>query len=99
MKVPPCVYSCDTFFFQDKYKLPDNLPPAELETTLERKQELQSGGKKAAVRSWKTYYTVLYGQLIAFFKDFEGSDFMLVFVVFFFFFLFFFLSFRRYFYF
>ena len=29
-----------------------DLPPAEIKGNLERKHELQSGGKRAAVRSW-----------------------------------------------
>lgn len=58
--------------FKDKHRLPENLPPAEMEGGLERKQELQSGGKKATVRSWKNYYAVLFGQLLCFFKDKEG---------------------------
>ncbi|BFZ07506.1 hypothetical protein BsWGS_10543 [Bradybaena similaris] len=60
--------------FKDKYKLPENLPPAELEDMVERKQELQSGGKKATIRSWKNYYTVLFGQLLCFFKDKEAYE-------------------------
>ncbi|XP_058129165.1 spectrin beta chain, non-erythrocytic 1 [Anopheles coustani] len=47
------------------------LPPVEVQGTLERKHELQSGGKKAPVRSWKPFYTVLCGQLLCFFKDAE----------------------------
>ncbi|XP_050079457.1 spectrin beta chain, non-erythrocytic 1 [Anopheles maculipalpis] len=47
------------------------LPPVEVQGMLERKHELQSGGKKAPVRSWKPYYTVLCGQLLCFFKDAE----------------------------
>lgn len=35
----------------------DQLPPVEIQGVLERKHELQSGGKKAAVRSWKSLYT------------------------------------------
>ena len=35
----------------------DQLPPVEIHGTLDRKHELQSAGKKAPVRSWKTYYT------------------------------------------
>ncbi|CAL1542371.1 unnamed protein product [Lymnaea stagnalis] len=58
--------------FKDKYKLPENLPPAELEGMVDRKQELQAGGKKATIRSWKNYYTVLFGQLLCFFKDKEA---------------------------
>ncbi|XP_053397817.1 spectrin alpha chain, non-erythrocytic 1-like isoform X2 [Mercenaria mercenaria] len=58
--------------FKDKHKLPENLPPAEMEGALERKQELQSGGKKATIRSWKNFYAVLFGQLLCFFKDREG---------------------------
>lgn len=60
--------------FKDKYKLPTNLPPAVMENFVDRKQELQSGGKKATIRSWKTFYTVLFGQLLCFFKDREGSE-------------------------
>ncbi|KAK6641322.1 hypothetical protein RUM44_013031 [Polyplax serrata] len=47
------------------------LPPVEIRGLLDRKQDLQSGGKKAPVRSWKTFYTVLCGQLLCFFKDKE----------------------------
>ncbi|XP_024085304.1 spectrin alpha chain, non-erythrocytic 1 isoform X3 [Cimex lectularius] len=47
----------------------DQLPPVEIEGVLDRKHELQSGGKKAALRSWKSFYTVLCGQLLCFFKD------------------------------
>jgi spectrin beta len=35
----------------------NQLPPVEIQGTLEQKRELQSAGKKAHVRSWKTYYT------------------------------------------
>ncbi|XP_034944641.1 LOW QUALITY PROTEIN: spectrin beta chain, non-erythrocytic 5 [Chelonus insularis] len=48
----------------------DPLSPVEIQGVLERKHELQSGGKKAAVRSWKQYFTVLCGQLLCFFKDY-----------------------------
>ncbi|XP_055611321.1 spectrin beta chain, non-erythrocytic 1-like isoform X3 [Uranotaenia lowii] len=48
-----------------------DLPPVEVQGMLDRKHELQSGGKKAPVRSWKPYYTVLCGQLLCFFKDAE----------------------------
>ncbi|XP_050085218.1 spectrin beta chain, non-erythrocytic 5 isoform X3 [Anopheles aquasalis] len=47
------------------------LPPVEVQGMLDRKHELQSGGKKAPVRSWKPFYTVLCGQLLCFFKDAE----------------------------
>lgn len=47
------------------------LPPVEIQGLLERKHELQSGGKKAPVRSWKVFLTVLCGQLLCFFKDEE----------------------------
>lgn len=46
-----------------------DLPPVEIQGMLERKHELQSGGKRAPVRSWKLYHTVLCGQLLCFFKD------------------------------
>merc|ERR1719350_520359 len=49
----------------------ENLPPVEVDGFLDRKQELQSGGKKATIRSWKSYYTVLCGQLVCFYRDQE----------------------------
>ncbi|XP_076313686.1 LOW QUALITY PROTEIN: spectrin beta chain, non-erythrocytic 5-like [Tachypleus tridentatus] len=52
----------------------DKSPVTELEGYLERKHELQSGGKRAAIRSWKHYYTVLCGQLLCFFKDKESFE-------------------------
>lgn len=48
-----------------------DLPPVEIQGLLERKHELQSGGKKAPVRSWKLFHIVLCGQLLCFFKDEE----------------------------
>lgn len=56
-----------------KNQQPDqfDLPPVEIQGVLERKHELQSGGKKAPVRSWKLFHTVLCGQLLCFFKDEE----------------------------
>lgn len=68
--------------FKEKYKLPDNLPPAEIEGFLDRKQEFQSGGKKAAIRSWKNFYTVLYGQIMAFFRDKESKCHNILIIVF-----------------
>ncbi|XP_037904390.1 spectrin beta chain, non-erythrocytic 1 isoform X3 [Hermetia illucens] len=47
----------------------NTLPVVEIQGILERKHELQSGGKKAPMRSWKTFHTVLCGQLLCFFKD------------------------------
>jgi len=49
----------------------ENLPPVEVDGYLDRKQELQNGGKRATIRSWKNYYTVLCGQLMCFFRDQE----------------------------
>lgn len=46
-----------------------DLPTVEIQGLLERKHELQSGGKRAPVRSWKMFHTVLCGQLLCFFKD------------------------------
>ena len=34
-----------------------DLPPVEMSGVLDRKHEQQSGGKRAAIRSWKSYYT------------------------------------------
>lgn len=58
-------------FRQSARKRPDvkDLPPVTIEGFLERKQELQAGGRRATVRSWKSFYTVLCGQLLCFFKD------------------------------
>ena len=36
---------------------------------LQRKNELDEGGRKAANRSWKNHYTVLIGPLLNFYKD------------------------------
>ena len=53
------------------------IPPVQIEGLLERKHELTTGGKKAGFRSWKAYYSVLYGQVMCFFRDkqayFEGT--------------------------
>uniref|UniRef100_A0A336KQL4 CSON014177 protein n=1 Tax=Culicoides sonorensis TaxID=179676 RepID=A0A336KQL4_CULSO len=46
-----------------------DLPPVEIQGTLERKHELLSGGKRSPVRSWRPFHTVLCGQLLCFFKD------------------------------
>lgn len=55
-----------------EYKGPGSPVVAEIEGFLERKHELQKGRTKAPLRSWKTYYTVLVGQLMCFFKDERG---------------------------
>jgi spectrin beta len=46
-----------------------SMPPVTIEDYLDRKQQNTSGGKRATLRSWKTYYTVLSGQILCFFKD------------------------------
>lgn len=56
-------------FRKNQQAEPLDLPPVEIQGMLERKNELQSGGKKAPVRSWRPFYTVLCGQLLCFFKD------------------------------
>ena len=38
---------------------PKEMPPVTISGLLERKQQVQSGGKRSTIRSWKTYYTVL----------------------------------------
>ena len=45
------------------------MPPVLIDGFLERKQQNQSGGKRSTIRSWKTYYTVLSGPILCFFKD------------------------------
>uniref|UniRef100_A0A183IDZ9 Calponin-homology (CH) domain-containing protein n=1 Tax=Soboliphyme baturini TaxID=241478 RepID=A0A183IDZ9_9BILA len=47
----------------------ENMQSIEKDGFLERKQDLQNGGKRATIRSWKTFYTILCGQLLCFFKD------------------------------
>lgn len=59
-------------FRKNQQAHPADLPPVEIQGVLERKHELQSGGKRAPVRSWKPFHTVLCGQLLCFFKD-EGD--------------------------
>ncbi|XP_061385003.1 spectrin beta chain, non-erythrocytic 1 isoform X2 [Danaus plexippus] len=54
-----------------RHRKHDDLPPVEIEGYLERKQEAGSGGVRAAVRSWRSYYAVLCGQLLCFFRDQE----------------------------
>ena len=39
------------------------------EGMLQRKNELDEGGRKAAIRSWRQHYTVLIGPLLNFYKD------------------------------
>ena len=46
-----------------------NMPPVTVEGFLERKQQSNSGGKRSTIRSWKNYYTVIFGQSLWFFKD------------------------------
>ncbi|XP_041968361.1 spectrin beta chain, non-erythrocytic 2 isoform X3 [Aricia agestis] len=52
-----------------RHQRPDTLPPVEMEGHMERKQEAGQGGKRATVRSWRSYYVVLCGQLLCFFRD------------------------------
>ena len=51
-----------------------DLPQVEIQGYLERKCLLQSGGKRAPVRSWKVFNVVLCGQLLAFYKDEEDFN-------------------------
>ncbi|VDK88570.1 unnamed protein product, partial [Litomosoides sigmodontis] len=52
-----------------KVRTRDDFGPIDMHGYLDRKQDLQSGGKKATIRTWKRYYTILCGQLLCFFKD------------------------------
>ncbi|GAB1601116.1 spectrin beta chain, non-erythrocytic 1-like isoform X2 [Argonauta hians] len=63
-----------THSFKEKYNLPENMRFPEVEGFLERKHELQAGGKRAAVRSWKTFYTALCGKVLCFFKDKDALE-------------------------
>ncbi|KAL3084189.1 hypothetical protein niasHT_039315 [Heterodera trifolii] len=47
----------------------DDLRSIDVSGYIDRKQELQVGGKRATFRSWKSFYTILCGQLMCFFKD------------------------------
>jgi len=57
----------------DRKSYKANLPSAELEGFLERKQELMTGGAKVTNRRWKHFYAALCGQLLCFFKDRKGK--------------------------
>jgi spectrin beta len=57
LKKPEGMPSFTTQHTQNLLKHLDQLPPVEIQGTLDRKHELQSAGKKAPVRSWKTFYT------------------------------------------
>lgn len=58
-----------------KIKQMDNMDEVEMFGFLERKHEQQSGGKRAAIRSWKTYYTGVFGSLFAYCDSLEiGFD-------------------------
>jgi len=50
----------------------DQLPPVEIQGFLDRKHELQSTGKKAAVRSWKTFYTGEWNLMIIVFYKYNS---------------------------
>ncbi|VBB25988.1 unnamed protein product, partial [Acanthocheilonema viteae] len=52
-----------------KVRTREDFGPIDMHGYLDRKQDLQSGGKKATIRTWKRYYTILCGQLLCFFKD------------------------------
>ncbi len=58
-----------TSSFRKNQKGDFDLPPVEIQGMLERKHDLQSGGKRSPIRSWKPFFTVLCGQLLCFFKD------------------------------
>ena len=45
-----------------------------VEGILQRKQELESGGKKAHARAWKTLYTVLRGQQLFFYREKKNAQ-------------------------
>uniref|UniRef100_A0A1I7X9F8 PH domain-containing protein n=1 Tax=Heterorhabditis bacteriophora TaxID=37862 RepID=A0A1I7X9F8_HETBA len=47
----------------------EDLGAIDMRGFVDRKQDLQSGGKRATIRSWKNYYNILCGQLLCFFKD------------------------------
>ncbi|VDO69394.1 unnamed protein product [Heligmosomoides polygyrus] len=47
----------------------EDLGAIDMRGFVDRKQDLQSGSKKATLRSWKSYYSILCGQLMCFFKD------------------------------
>ncbi|VDO12487.1 unnamed protein product, partial [Haemonchus placei] len=47
----------------------EDLGAIDMRGFVDRKQDLQSGSKRATIRSWKNYYTILCGQLMCFFKD------------------------------
>lgn len=48
--------------------------PSTVEGILQRKQELESGGRKAHARVWKTLYTVLRGRQLFFYREKKDSQ-------------------------
>lgn len=64
----------ETYFVHSHVQVLESLPPVIKEGSLERKHELQSGKKKATIRSWKSFYVVLCGDILCFFKDKEHFE-------------------------
>lgn len=52
-----------------KKKSQEIFPNITLSGILERKQETEEGGKRAASRSWKLFFVILSGQSLVFFRD------------------------------
>ncbi|CAD5225498.1 unnamed protein product [Bursaphelenchus okinawaensis] len=46
-----------------------DLKSIDMNGSLDRKERLQSGGKKPTFRSWRNFYTILCGHMLCFFKD------------------------------
>ncbi|XP_068689103.1 spectrin beta chain-like isoform X1 [Montipora foliosa] len=54
-------------------KVSEKRDPVSIEGILQRKQELDSGGRKAHARVWKTLYTVLRGHELFFYREKKDS--------------------------
>jgi spectrin beta len=52
---------------KNEYQL--SMPEPDMDGVLQRKNELDEGGRKAVMRSWRQYYTVLTGPLLHFYRE------------------------------
>ena len=57
---------------QGEFELPSSLPPPVFQGEIERKQDLQAGGKRATMRHWKNCYCCIIEHNLYLFKDKQG---------------------------
>ncbi|CAI8040975.1 Spectrin alpha chain, non-erythrocytic 1 [Geodia barretti] len=54
---------------EEKHEYQLSMPEPDMDGVLQRKNELDEGGRKAVMRSWRQYYTVLTGPLLHFYRE------------------------------